>query len=589
MSRNQATLILVLLMVGGLALRLVGSASLLPHHPEPDTYITRQSDWSDGEASIGKYPLLLVAIDAAIPFGNPAEVHKSGPIEEHLASAAAPFVKTRRWFSILSMLLVLSTYWIGRNFFRRPAAVFAAAIVAVHPLLIAYANQARPHVPTAALASLGVVFCLRALRTRRPADLMLAGLGTSLAAAAFQSGVFALGSLGFVVAVALWQRWPKALQASAAVLAIVAGLLLWSYQPKPAEDPQGPAAIAAEAQQAATLVAHQESREDGTSRLDATGGTQLLGGSQHRVYFHLFNGGGLLVLGRALYSHAPLLMVLSILGALLCLSQLPGVVRRARHGGAPRVLALKLLTTAGYAGSFLLVFGIYAGSNERFFVALLPYLALLAAAPLVRLADSRALTATCLAIALLILPLAVSSRIVWLRVQPDSFQVAANWLQREAASQPKGTQTSVFVGSFGFLPVLQANPHHLSGSVRKTSVWGRYLLNHKFKRTPLVMVYIKPFKQNFATLAEGKEAAAEVVGETDLAVIYAAKGLTKLGLVGQNVRQRGKLLFQTPNENPDARSMKYALGPQAFLDVWKIRHLGAPLEIYKLEPQTQGS
>ena len=584
MSRNQATLSLVLLMLMGLALRLVGSSSLLPHHPEPDTYITRQSNWSDGEASIGKYPLLLVAIDAAIPLGDPQVVDQAAPLGEHLAAAAAPFVKTRRWFSILSMLLVLSTYWIGRNFFRRPAAVFAAAIVAVHPLLIAYANQARPHVPTAALASLGVVLCLRALRTRRPGDLLLAGLSTGLAAAAFQSGVFALGALGVVVASALRQRWTRAIPTSAAVLAIVAGLSLWSYQSEPSEARQGPAASTDEVQMDEALAEHQASRKDGTSRLDATGATQLLGGSQHRVYFHLFNGGGFSILGRALYSHAPLLMLVSIVGALLCLSRLPGVIRRSFHEPESRVLGLKLLTTAGYAGSFLLLFGVYAGSNERFFVALVPYLALLASAALVRVAGSRAIAATCFGIGLLILPLAVSSRIAWLRLQPDSFQLAATWLEERADTRPKGSQASVFVGSFGFLPMFQSNPNRLSRSVRKTSIWGRYLLNHKVDQTPLAMFYMEPFKQNFATVAEGKLAAAKVIGDPDLAVIYASQGQTKIGLISQTVRQRGKLLFETPNPNPEARSMKYALGPQAFLDVWKIQRLGAPLAIYRLEP-----
>ncbi|MDG1500845.1 MAG: glycosyltransferase family 39 protein [Planctomycetota bacterium] len=586
MSRYQATLALALLMVLGLVLRLVGSSSLLPHHPEPDTYVTRQSDWSDDEASIGKYPLLLVSIDAAIPFGNAKEVGQTAPLSEHLASAAAPFVKTRRWFSVLSMLLVLSTYWIGRNFFRRPAAVFAAATIAVHPLLIVYANQARPHVPTAALASLGVVFCLRALRTRRPADLLLAGLVTGLAAAAFLSGVFALGSLAVVVTVALWQRWSKCLPTIAAVLAIIAGLMLWSYQPKQAEEPRDPVALAAEVKSAEALAEQKASRKDGTSRLDATGGTQLLGGSQHRVYFHLFNGGGFLILGQALYSHAPLLMVLSILGSLLCLTKLLAVIRRARNGGDPH--GLKLLTTAGYAGSFLLLFGVYAGSNERFFVALLPYLALVAAVPLVELAKSKARLATCLAVGLLVLPLAVSSRIVWLRIQPDSFQVAATWLQERADGQLKGSRTSVFVGSFGFLPMFQANPHRLNRSVRKTSIWGRYLLNHKFQQSPYAMLYMESSKQKFATIAEGKQAAAKVVGNADLAIIYASKGHTMIGLVGQLVRQRGELLYATPNKNPDARSMKYALGPQAFLDVWKIQHLGAPLEVYRLEPGAQG-
>ena len=587
MSRNQASLILALLMLAGLAVRLVGSASLLPHHPEPDTYITRQSDWSDGEASIGKYPLLLVAIDAALPFGDPPEVDQTAPLEQHLAAAAAPFVKTRRWFSILSMLLVLSTYWIGRNFFSRPAAVFAAAIVAVHPLLIAYANQARPHVPTAALASLGVVFCLRALRTRRPADMLLAALGTGLAAAAFQSGVFALGSLGVLVAIALWQRWPRALPASAAMVAIVAGLLLWSYQSKPVKQPRGPAAVATETLQAERNADRLENRKDGTSRLEATGGTQLPGGSQHRVYFHLFDGGGFLVLGRSLYSHAPLLAILSLLGALLCLSMLPGVIGRARNHGDPN--ALKLLTTAGYSGTFLLVFGAYSGSDQRFFVALLPYLALVAVVPLVRLANSNARAATLLAASLLMLPLAVSSRVAWLRVQPDSFQLASTWLLESAGNTIAGSQTSVFVATFAFLPIHQTNTKSFNRSLRKKAIWGRYLVENQIKPSALALDYIEPFNNNLATQAENERAAAEMVGDPDLAVIYSSEGVVRLGQIGQVVRSRGELLYQTPIESPDAPSMKYDLGRQAFLDVWKIRRLGAPLSIYRVEPNAPGT
>jgi mannosyltransferase len=120
----------------------------------------------------------------------------------------------------LSALIGVATipvaYLIGCELRGRRAGLLTAALVAVNPMLLWYSQEARAYALFALLCSLSLLYCLRALRHGRRADLTAWGVASALALGAHYFAVFPI-----VAEVALlWRRrgrdsfaglWPIAL------------------------------------------------------------------------------------------------------------------------------------------------------------------------------------------------------------------------------------------------------------------------------------------------------------------------------------------------------------------------------------------
>ncbi len=68
-------------------------------------------------------------------------------------------------------------YLIGRQLASRRAGLLLAALIAVNPMLIWYSQEARSYALLVFFAALSLLFFLRALNTRRGADLAALGAG----------------------------------------------------------------------------------------------------------------------------------------------------------------------------------------------------------------------------------------------------------------------------------------------------------------------------------------------------------------------------------------------------------------------------
>ena len=95
---DEEELALGLLVLLGGGLRSVGIDQLLPHMGEPDAHLVHQSRGQEEGAVHGRYPLLLVTLNDVLPGGRSAELPEGATLEEHLESAAVPFVRARRLY-----------------------------------------------------------------------------------------------------------------------------------------------------------------------------------------------------------------------------------------------------------------------------------------------------------------------------------------------------------------------------------------------------------------------------------------------------------------------------------------------------------
>jgi len=201
---------------------------------------------------------------------------------------------------------------------------------------------------------------------------------------------------------------------------------------------------------------------------------------EHTVYPSLFDGSGFLVLLDALRRVDPALLALSVLGALAALGA--GLRRRARADGGSSQGGAEAAVLAAYAVPMLVIFGLYGGSRERFFVPLAPYLALLAAygvsvlaAALTRgeeRAGLRRLGGAVLALLALSLPAATSLQLARLRAATDTYELAAQWLQEHDVAE----RGRVLAGNLAGLPVRQAGLRqgmHLSWGGYQRAHWGQ--------------------------------------------------------------------------------------------------------------------
>jgi mannosyltransferase len=116
-------------------------------------------------------------------------------------------------------------YLIGRQLAARRTGLTLAALVAVNPMLIWYAQEARSYALLVFFGALSLLFFLRALDSRRGRDLAFWAVASALALCSHYFAVFPVALEAAWLLVALRPRWRQLLPALAAVAAVGLALL----------------------------------------------------------------------------------------------------------------------------------------------------------------------------------------------------------------------------------------------------------------------------------------------------------------------------------------------------------------------------
>lgn len=562
-----------LLLVAALLLRLQGLDALLPHHPEADAWIVEQTiRLSDAEVSgetrqaiQGKYPLLLADVVRAIDGDQTRAFDANRTPEEHRAAASAPFLAARRVLALLSALAAPLTYLLARTFMERPAASLAGAWVATSLLHVSLSVQARPHAPLATFCVLTLLLAIQAARSRGPWWLIPLALASAFATGTLQSGALTILP-AFLATALVIKRHPRTGAVAATISALLAiGILLRAY-PIDIGAHAGaarPQAAIAEEVVAEEVIATSEVKgigeEPTTIRLHT-----------HRIQLDRFRGRGALVLAQALISSDPLLALLASLGAL-------GLLRKGKW----RPTTPEGWILASFAIPFAACFAAYDLSHPRFFVPLLPLVALFAAhGPARRLA----------AWGFLILSFTTAARFAWLRTQPDSLERTAEWIVREAAEEP------TLVLAWRSLPLIEGRDELVEEDAWSRSTWERYQLGarngdlHAEAPTRFLSV-----KEGLA-VSRGQEGAALLAARLgDPAVTFVAAAVEPLldderswnsiAMQEQVLAGAGARPVARIPESPWTAPGPYptlTLRGWSALEVWRRRCLGPQIEIHRL-------
>ncbi len=416
-SRALTWLLCIGLASLALALRLPGIGHGLPMTLEPDCKIPHQVEvlrrgddsWRT-DREVRWYPLLLAHLARQLP--APRSVLPDAPLEQHLVAAAAPQIQVRLTIALLAALMAPAAYLLAALFLERRWALVAGLACAFSLLSVNFSQQSRPH---AAAAAIFAWTLLALVRLRRRSDVLtrgLAGGALGLALGCLQS---ALALLPALVVAELGRRthrrrWldPRLL----VLLAPAASSVLFFYPYEFAGKPLPP-----------------------QSGAQASGVDQ--GG--HLLFLEAFDFGGVRTVARALWSYEPALLIATLIGiALWLLARVRARGKAAQEDDFTRRRDLWVLLA--FALPYALVLLLYNRTYERFLLPLVPLMACAAAYALRELAR-RIPTRTAAAGfavwiacgALLLAPGAwLCARLVSIRSQPHTTELAARWLEERA-------------------------------------------------------------------------------------------------------------------------------------------------------------
>lgn len=389
----------VLVLALALALRLVALDRLLPHFVEPDAFWSyhlmelRGEPVPDGVDYRERYPSLVPTLLAAI---DPPAAPRDLP--DALAAAAQPFVLVRGVAALCGVAACALAFALARRVAGPWTALLCAAFVAASPLHLLCSTQARPHAVVAATSLACLLACARLVERPSLARGVVAASAAGLALASLQNGLFVLPPLCLATWWAARGAKGALLAAAATLLALLVGLPWWPGLP--------------------TFV-------DGALRLGGSGAHQLGAGE--------YDFGGFATAARILFEHDPWLAALPLLGLWAARSGLATLGRGWLDGShAPRNLLL------AHAVPYLVVAGANREFYERFWLPVLPAVALLAAIGLAWLAAATWRATTPLVLRgvfflLLVLALALPAAGVaaWWRLSSrlDSIEEAARALE----------------------------------------------------------------------------------------------------------------------------------------------------------------
>ncbi len=564
-------------------LRLAGVDRLLPHLPEPDTFLVLQMQslrhdpaMIPHEEFYERYPLLIARSLALLPFELPSEhIDPAASASEHLRAAARPYVEVRTLSALMGVLLVPLTWFLARRFLGAGGALWAAFFVATSALHILYSQQGRPHVTHATLA-LGAVLAALAFHDRPTwVRALLAAAAAGLALAALQSGAFALAPL----AVALWlspmrggDRGGYVRRAVRAGVAVVVALAL-----------------------AAPFYPTLPTIENGRIVLAQRGG--------HTMDLDRFNGAGLWRSVHLLWMHDPLLVVLGGAGALvvlICAAQrFRSCDARAREA-ACIVLA--------YVVPYGLVIALQSTIYDRFLIPLLPYIAGASAALIVWVFESAARTLHAGIVRKVVLggsallvaafPATIALHYSTVAVAPDTLEQSAAWFAggwRDDAGNPDPERGAIATSAILNLPLLYSPNALALDTADPGGAMAPWLAYQRLIRTPegaRDRYDIRVFPSELALESGDKAQGASRRWIESVHPQYAVLELTPkmvfipaLAELREAVLERGTLVFRSSGDEPSVPFQ----GPINYQDVKNFvprilsaRAFGPGIEIYRL-------
>jgi hypothetical protein len=418
--------------------RLWGLHGGLPELTEPDGLVIATqaellrsgADVQDDEILWGFYPHLTGSLVAFLLPG-PRDV---AGLEPQLAQAARSFSDVRLVVALLSLCVVPLTYSIARRFLCARWSLVASILSGASLLHLWFATQARPHAVLTVFTLGAVLVAMHYARESNWPTLILLALVCGFSIGSLESGVLSLLPAGL----ALWQAHHWRAGPRLIVLLALTGALAVQFYPF-AFEPGGKAAA-----------------------LGFADGQLLLFG--HRIFLDSFRGEGFLALAGALKHYDPWL-------ALLALVALGSSALSWRRWSLTSERRRDLALLLSFALPYLLVFGLYGGTYQRFLLPLLPYLAIAVAWSFSALPTGRMQWALP---ALLCLPqIGLAMRFAQVRAAPTTVAEAARWI--ESNLEP-GADEILFLPSFELPLPYSADAMHCSRAIldNPQRPWFRY-------------------------------------------------------------------------------------------------------------------
>jgi hypothetical protein len=413
-NRRLTLALLVLITAVAIVLRLTGIGFLLPHQTEPDGVVfDKQAQiMRDGteaqkkQALYAFYPHLVPRL--AMLLSEP-DVDDATPrtLEEHLARARVHRLNLRLLVALLSILAIPATWWLARRFMAETWALASALLLATSVFHIWFAQQARPHAVETSFALLAVLAAIELRRLGTWRAWIFAGLAAGLAIGSLQNGMIVLGSL----ALAAFLRWraekgrmsSRLFGGALLALLLVAACVVFFYP-----------------------FLFQDSARGGFEK-----GESFLKVSGHVVDLRIFNGRGFGYMWKALWEYDPLLTALAVLGLALGAVELS-----ARRKSLSRESWDSLWIALVFVVPYVVIFGLYQRTYQRFALPLLPWVCALAGFALWRVwcfgreqnAWVKWVARSCVLFALVVQSYAAWN-LVHVRSQRDTISETADWVR----------------------------------------------------------------------------------------------------------------------------------------------------------------
>jgi hypothetical protein len=418
-SRRAQFLGLLAIVALAFVLRFRGLGHQLPQWTYLDGYVelvqTRylrdpeSVAWPD--MNLGYYPYLTSAAAAALP-GVPAARGEGGAIEAVLEQSREPWVRVRLAALLLSLGAVVGAWGLARRIVSPSFALLAAAIVATSLVHVTFSAEQRPHGPASGTVALAMWALIALRRDGGTRSQLVAALAVGLAIATLQSSL----ALLLPWALAWWLRgargsWKRELGLALVSLAIVAVCVRLAYP------------------------FHFDERSGSAGEYETGAETMWMGG--HALYTERFHARGFGVMLNTFAGFDPWLL------GLVALSTFVWIVQRSRRGASSdRGARADAWICLGYVAPFVVVFGLYDMTYDRFVLPLVPFFAVWVAWACERARAAfpqrvhGAATATLFAL-VLAFPFALAWRLGSLRQREDTFELAARWIERNVDPQER--------------------------------------------------------------------------------------------------------------------------------------------------------
>jgi hypothetical protein len=411
---------------------------------------------------------------------------------------------------------------------------------------------------------------MRLRRRGGTGDYALAGLAVAAAIACLQSGFATLPPLLVAHIGAVRARGPSRHALLALPLACVALAVLAFYP----------------------FLLQASAGKDG-ARLAIEGGVLFL--AKHQIFLDLFNGLGFVLLGRALWEWEPALCLGAALGTVgLWLARRGPRADSERRGDRLVLLSFVL--------PYALAIGLYQRSYERFLLPLVPFVALLAASGVARLAEAlrsapwRRAAVAPVAVLLLGFPTLVAARLVAARLAPSTLEQAVAWVQEHA--QPG--RERILLGRTLTLPLFKSHASLVLDAGQRLDRglgWASYRAAALGEAHPQPAYHLSWFRESDeselqAALAGGpRRWVASLPGEIGLVEVCADERVS-LPLTAMTAALREsceRLARLSPDGDPDAHETRLAYQDEAAGAIvpmaWRVlraARCGPVIEVFRL-------